>query len=82
MIKRYIDTDELIDFFDSYPDHIEFDVEDIKSIINEQDAADVRKNIKSTWKYDGKFYYKCRRCGYDASFRFNFCPNCGAQMER
>ena len=55
MIKRYIDTDELIDFFDSYPDHIEFDVEDIKSIINEQDAADVRKNIKSTWKYDGKF---------------------------
>lgn len=45
-------------------------------------AADVRKNIKSTWHYDGKFYYKCRKCGYAASFRFNFCPNCGAQMER
>ena len=38
---RYIDADELIEFFDSYPDHIEFDVEDIKSIINEQDTADV-----------------------------------------
>ena len=38
---RYIDANELIEFFDSYPDHIEFDVEDIKSIINEQDAADV-----------------------------------------
>ena len=40
-MSRYIDADELIEFFDSYPDHIEFDVEDIKSIINEQDAADV-----------------------------------------
>lgn len=40
-MSRYIDADELIEFFDGYPDHIEFDVEDIKSIINEQDAADV-----------------------------------------
>ena len=40
-MRRFIDADELIECFDGYPDHVEFDVEDIKSIINEQDAADV-----------------------------------------
>ena len=43
---RHIDADELIEFFDSYPDHIEFDVEDIKSIINEQDTADVAEIVR------------------------------------
>ena len=43
---RYIDADELIEFFDGYPDHIEFDVEDIKSIIKEQDTADVVEVVR------------------------------------
>ena len=46
-MRRYIDADELIEFFDGYPDYVGFDVEDIKSIINEQYTADVRKNIKA-----------------------------------
>lgn len=85
---RYIDADELIGFFDSYPDHIEFDVEDIKSIINEQDAADVRENVRGEWQkvdeqpYFRKHFHKvccsvCRKQGYDY---WNFCPNCGADM--
>ena len=31
------------------------------------------------WKYDGKFYYRCSRCGYNASFKYNYCPNCGGE---
>lgn len=54
----------------------------VKEVFNKIPPAEVRESIKSTWHYDGKFYYKCRQCGYNASFRFNFCPNCGAQMER
>ena len=49
---RYIDADELIEFFDGYPDHIEFDVEDIKSIINEQDAADVVECVQRNEDFD------------------------------
>ena len=31
------------------------------------------------WMYDGQFYYKCSECGYNASFKYNFCPNCGSR---
>ena len=53
---RYIDADELIEFFDGYPDHIEFDVEDIKSIIKEQDTADVVEVVRCK---DCKYDHKC-----------------------
>lgn len=45
-MPRYKDADELIEFFDGYPDYIEFDVGDIKSIINEQDTADVVEVVR------------------------------------
>lgn len=93
-MSRYIDADELIEFFDGYPDHIEFDVEDIKSIINEQDVADVRENVKGKWiiKTDGfvikRVWGVCSECGNTLDFSgvnagrgdANFCPNCGADM--
>ena len=39
-----------------------------------------RKLSHGYWKYDGEFYYKCSECGYNASFRYDYCPNCGADM--
>ena len=38
---RYIDADELIKFFNSYPIYVEFNVGDIKSIIKRIPTADV-----------------------------------------
>ena len=90
-MKRYIDADELIEFFAGYPDYVEFDCGDIKSIINEQDTADVRENVKGRWlpqdhnKTNGMMstavYYlpECSVCGHCANYT-NFCPNCGADM--
>lgn len=40
----------------------------------------LKKRKHGFWKYDGQFYYKCSECGYNASFKFNFCPNCGVNM--
>lgn len=42
--------------------------------------ANVRKVRGGYWKGDGQFYYVCSECGYNASFKFNFCPNCGTDM--
>lgn len=96
-MSRHIDADELIEFFDGYPDHIEFDVEDIKSIINEQDTVDVRENVRGEWlPHPIKGYREwdiCSACGvgckrreyedkWVTEYNFNFCPNCGAQMMR
>ena len=83
-MSRHIDADELIEFFDGYPDHIEFDVEDIKSIINEQDTADVRENVKGYWKKRKdkplQNWYQCSNCGAICGETPKYCSECGADM--
>lgn len=58
-------------------------------IINDFPAADVREVVRSKW-FDGR----CTACGFKPAldyeyatvydnyngYRWNFCPNCGAQM--
>lgn len=86
-MSRHINADELIEFFDSYPDHIEFDVEDIKSIINEQDVADVRKNIKAQKVLTGGIvdgtthWYECSCCHGAVDILDAYCKHCGAVLE-
>lgn len=60
-------------------------------------AADVRENVKGewvdfgvhgdwAWEQDGhgNFWHiwKCSKCEYKTEHSSNYCPNCGAQMER
>lgn len=86
-MSRYIDADELIEFFDGYPDHIEFDVEDIKTIINEQDTADIRKNIKAQKVLAGGIldgtthWYECSCCHGAVDILDAYCKHCGAVLE-
>lgn len=58
--------------------------------IDDAPEADVRPVMRGEWIptciYD--YYYKCSACGEigplepqgEGVFRFNFCPNCGADM--
>ena len=52
-------------------------------------SADVRENINGEWRaiYQGDeiIDYRCNKCDFGSTFgrgkyRFNFCPNCGADM--
>ena len=86
-MRRYIDADELIEFFDGYPDYVGFDVEDIKSIINEQYTADVRKNIKARKVLAGGIldgtthWYECSCCHEAVDILDAYCKHCGAVLE-
>ena len=51
--------------------------------------ADVRENVRAKWVKVGQSFldpnrfrnYACSKCGFDIEQKkFNFCPNCGAQM--
>lgn len=73
-MSRYIDADELIEFFDGYPDHIEFDVEDIKSIIKEQDTADVVEVVRcKDCKYHAEFSSKCNKLNLTPMWPNDYC---------
>ena len=65
--------------------------------IEQQPTADVRENVKGewvdfgvhgdwAWEQDGhgNFWHiwKCSKCEYKTEHSSNYCPNCGAQMER
>ena len=56
-------------------------------------AADVRPVVQGKWSNDDRFYIKCSHCGgcvraftgnalLDYTQKWNFCPNCGADMRR
>lgn len=49
-------------------------------------VADVRPVVRGKWRLYSPLTdtYECDKCGYqviDESFRTNYCPDCGAQME-
>lgn len=59
-------------------------------LINEQPTADVRENVHAHWEKvkmkNGEWWHTCSKCkatwgSYDGKIDFNFCPNCGAQMD-
>ena len=83
-MSRYIDADKL------EPD-TEWDEREDGFIsysqlnIDQQPTADVRENVKGTWKIycDEKGVVEdcyCDQCGSNSVIGGNYCPNCGADM--
>lgn len=67
----------------------------IAEAIDKMPAADVLVNVKGNWdKNRIAFHWKCSECGaavfnnlgtvfyYTGNENLNYCPNCGAKMER
>ena len=59
--------------------------------IEQYPAADVRPVIHGTWKEFGEpnengryevWYWKCSNCNKIGLNSYNFCPYCGAEMEK
>lgn len=56
----------------------------LKREINSIPAADVRPVVRGKWITVKYPLYECSVCGavyQDVGYGFNFCPNCGAQMD-
>ncbi len=84
---RYIDADELQK--DGWKLHREkhglatstFETMELDCV----PSADVRENVKGTWKIycDDKGVVEdcyCDQCGFNSVIGGNYCPNCGADM--
>ena len=68
-----------------------------ETAVRNQPTADVRENVRGkwvncgihgdrAWEQDGHgnfcHIWKCSKCEYTTEYCGNFCPKCGAQMER
>lgn len=59
---------------------------DCGTIFDDIPTADVRENVRGEWKWvcffknGGYGSFGCSVCGYRNGTRYNFCPNCGADM--
>jgi rubrerythrin len=52
---------------------------DVLENFDEVDAAPV---VRGKWVEDGAYMFVCSICKHRAEFSENYCPNCGARMER
>lgn len=58
--------------------------ERIRRWIDEIPAADVVERKKGFWYTHSTIFrttLRCTNCQNPSKYQFNFCPNCGAQME-
>ena len=89
---RYIDADKMLK---NYQEDICFVVECklcpfldggeclclVEKFINEQPTADVVEVVRGEWiPHEG--YSQCNKCNSLWTVESNYCPNCGAKMER
>ena len=44
-------------------------------------AADVAPVVHGRWKRYGRNLGECSNCGEIVNIRYNYCPNCGAEMD-
>lgn len=95
---RLIDADALIDILDdryTLGDIGRRERDDIVNALEDAQTADVRENVKGNWdKNRIAFHWKCSECGavvsnnlgtvfyYTGNENLNYCPRCGARMER
>ena len=84
MVKEYIEREAVLTLVE--PDARPFLAERIKQL----PAADVRPVVRGKWEpvvaanEDGSPYQagiRCSECCHFDVWEFNFCPNCGAEME-
>ena len=76
-MSRYIDADLILYRRDSECGTCTADKRQIDNIR----TADVRENVKGEWRESASGQCLiCSACGYTDEWKYNFCPNCGADM--
>ena len=92
-MSRYIDADKLTEEIKAWCEAMKKrgnetraeDYEHCNDLIFQEPTADVRENVKGTWKIycDDKGVVEdcyCDQCGFNSVIGGNYCPNCGADM--
>lgn len=86
-MSEYIDRQAVLDELDEdIEEFVECDyaLKTAKKYIKKIPSADVRPVVRGRWiDYDDDYgAYCCSKCEKDApeDIRWNFCPNCGADM--
>lgn len=87
-MSRYIDADELTEFYEPYKD-MEVPVNALLEQIQDTSTVDVVKARHAKWQHyrDEDFYkdvYQCSECRFlvtgTLKMAYAYCPNCGAKM--
>ena len=92
-MSRYIDSEAIMEIArDGY--HSDFgrsmaDLTSLEELIEDTPTADVKevKHGQWSWYTISKDYYidikyECSQCHYTEQYATDFCPNCGAQMDK
>ena len=87
--KRLIDAYALWAEFMDYADTgIEFDGEGVANAIANAPTVDTVEVVHGRWIWtvtgeeDYEQYYRCSKCNDHMYSEYNYCPNCGAKMDK
>ncbi len=54
----------------------------VKKVIENQPAGEVQDIRHGEWTDKGSLSCRCSECGCKSNRESNFCPNCGAKMDK
>jgi len=77
-MSRYIKADELKKVFS---DGYEAFAKTLCEIVDEQPTADVVERKHGEWIYKPMKGQFCSVCDVQSVWKYNYCPNCGAEMK-
>jgi len=86
-MARYIDAESMKRDLLTVDPQFETMIHWCITVLDAQPTADVRENVRGEWIYgeEGCYgnpygHYSCSNCNEQMPWRFDFCPNCGADM--
>ena len=79
-MAEYIEREAFLDAIERMKPYHQ-DADDIAEMLQNFPAADVRPVVRGKW-IKIKYRSICRDCSFRGFARWNFCPNCGADMRK
>lgn len=86
--KRLIDANALVDALHEKEYSLLCPLDEVSEVVNDAPTVDTVEVVHGRWNEINQnstglpWKYRCNECGCPQDYKHNYCPNCGAKMDK